>query len=67
MVQGPDLGGGKPEGFDAQDRHMGEVSRQRTLCELDHSVGANGEGDRNVIVGRSRPGSWRKIYLSSRV
>lgn len=28
-----------------------------------HSVGTEGKGERKVIVGRSRPGSWRKIDL----
>lgn len=44
-------------------RHLGRVGRQSSLSESVHSVGTNGEGERKVIVGSSRPGSWRKIYL----
>lgn len=55
-------GGGKLEGFDAQDT-WGRSESRGTFSELVHSVGMEGEGERKVIVGRSRPGSWRKIYL----
>lgn len=55
-------GGGKLGGFDAQHT-WGWSGSRGTFSELVHSVGTEGEGERKVIVGRSTPGSWRKIYL----